>query len=399
MIGTEKRVIELPEYETVNLPEDRLADDEAECLWKTYGTQVAVEWPSPKTGGTWKLTCQGWVGYIPLTPQLGISLQPKLPLGSVFGMLEYAHRLRSFEFLSGLVRLKSVEDFYESLAAILARRILDRTRKGLYRYYVPEDDELLSLRGTLDLGRRLRRPWVVRMPCAYQEHTPDVEENQILAWTLTRIAASGLCSERTLPVVRKARHALQGAATPEPFAPAACAGRLYNRLNEDYRPMHALCRFFLENTGPTHVVGDRKMLPFMVNMGRLFELFVGEWLKVHLPADLELRYQEQVYLGEGDELQLKIDMVIYDRASGLPRFVLDAKYKGDTAPIFPDISQVATYAMAKHCTEAVLVYAAPVPGSRSYSPGNVRVRCLTFDVAGDLEEAGQAFLGALLGKM
>lgn len=390
------RVIELPEYRAVDLPAAGLSDDEANDLWKVYRAQVAVEWPSPKTGGAWRLECLGWVGYIPLTPQLGLSLQPKLPLGNVFGMFEYAYNLKSFKFLSGLVGLKSLEEFYESLAATLARKVLDRTRKGLYRHYVSEEDDLLSLRGTLDLDRRLRRPWDVRLPCAYQEHTSDVAENQLLAWTLSRIAASGLCSERTLPFVRRARHGLQGAASPVPFAAAACAGRHYNRLNEDYEPMHALCRFFLENAGPTHVVGDRKMLPFMVNMGRLFELFVGEWLKAHLPSGLELRYQEQVAVGTANELQFKIDMVVYDRESGLPRFVLDAKYKGDTTPGNPDVYQVTSYAVVKNCTDAVLVYAAPISGS--YEMGDVRVRCLAFDVAGDLEEAGQAFLGALLSR-
>jgi 5-methylcytosine-specific restriction enzyme subunit McrC len=62
-----------------------------------------VEFPSPKTDHRWELTAQGWVGYIPLSPELGLSLQPKVSLEGLFRMLEYAYRLESFHFLDDLV--------------------------------------------------------------------------------------------------------------------------------------------------------------------------------------------------------------------------------------------------------------------------------------------------------
>jgi 5-methylcytosine-specific restriction enzyme subunit McrC len=68
---------------------------------------------------------------------------------------------------------------------------------------------------------------------------------------------------------------LQGAVQTYPVGPESCVGRTYNRLNADYEPMHALCRFFLENSGPTHERGDRSMFPFLVDMSRLYELFVA----------------------------------------------------------------------------------------------------------------------------
>lgn len=46
-------------------------------------------------------------------------------------------------------------------------------------------------------------------------------------------------------------------------------GRFYNRLNQDYEPMHGLCWFFLENIGPTHEQGEHTILPFLVDKGRI----------------------------------------------------------------------------------------------------------------------------------
>ncbi len=74
-----------------------------------------------------------------------------------------------------------------------------------------------------------------------------------------------------------------------PVGPDSCDGRTYNRLNADYEPMHALCRFFLNNSGPTHERGDRPMLPFLVNMSRqlptlLVGVVEGAPARRHLPG-------------------------------------------------------------------------------------------------------------------
>jgi hypothetical protein len=106
---------------------------------------------------------------------------------------------------------------------------------------------------------------------------------------------------------RRSPSYLQGAVRTYPVGPESCDGRTYNRLNADYEPMHALCRFFLSNSGPTHERGDRAMLPFLVNMSRLYELFVSEWLKAHLPDVVSLVPQERAYLDDTSGLYFDID--------------------------------------------------------------------------------------------
>jgi 5-methylcytosine-specific restriction enzyme subunit McrC len=96
--ATRSNVIELVEYEPKQLDREDLPLDVGEALWRDYGNRVAVEFPSPKTGGKWQLTAQGWVGYIPLSEDLGLALRPKIGLSNLFRMLEYAYNLRSFEF-------------------------------------------------------------------------------------------------------------------------------------------------------------------------------------------------------------------------------------------------------------------------------------------------------------
>jgi 5-methylcytosine-specific restriction enzyme subunit McrC len=396
MAVEDRTILPLEEYQPVCFPREQIADALGEMLWRTYGSQVAVDFPSPKTGGQWQLASQGWVGHIPLTPQLGLALKPKVALDNLFGMLEYAYRLRAFRFLEGLTDCASLAEFYERLANVLARRVLDRARKGFYRTYVPREERLPYVRGRLAVRQTIRKPWDVQPRCYYEEHTADIEENQILAWTLLRIAHSGACTERVLPTVRRAYHALHGFVSMQPFSPRDCIGRLYNRLSEDYHPLHALCRFFLEHSGPSHEMGDRKVLPFLVNMGRLYELFVAEWLQTHLPQDMLLQVQEKVDIGEQDVLSFQIDLVLYDAESGKVRCVLDTKYKTPKGPDAGDVAQVVAYAEMKGCNEAMLVYPTPLGKPLDESIGNIRVRSMVFGLEGDLEAAGRTFMNSLL---
>ena len=389
-------VIELVEYEPALIPHHMLSREHAEILWRDHRAHIRVEQPAFDAPDQWRLTPLGWVGYLPLSADLGISIQPKAPVRNVFAMLAYAYRLRGLRILDRLFECRSLRDAYETLALILAERVLEREHKGYARDYQSRDERMTFVSGRVDLDRTLQQPWDPRLHCEVQEHTPDIADNQILAWTLDGIARSGLCAGRALTRVRQASRAIRKIATLTPFSPQDCVDRLYNRLNDDYEPMHALCRFFLEHTSPTHQLGDHSMLPFLMNMDRLFELFVAEWLRQHLPRDYAIRAQEQVNIAGDGWLSFRIDLVLYDTASGQAVTVLDTKYKTPDALAADDVSQIVSYATAKGCRQAALIY--PVaPHLRLDAPvGDVRVRSLAFDLDGDLDQAGQALLDSLL---
>ncbi len=390
------KIIELTEHQTCALDAESFTEDAARKLHGSYSKQVSVEPPTFLNGNTWQFRPRGWVGYVPLCEAFHFSLVPKVPVQNLFRMLEYAYRL-DFKVLEGLTDSASIADLYERLALVLAKRVLDRVRRGLYRFYVPNDEFLPYARGRIDVFDQIRSPARVALPCHYEEHTADLEENQILLWTLTRILESGMCSDRTLPHVRQARRALQGVASSTPIAAQRCVGRLYNRLNQDYEPLHALCRFFLEHTGPTHQMGDRSMLPILVNMERLFELFVFEWLKTHLPPALSIIPQESVTFQMGQQVTIRIDITISDDTTGNTCFVLDTKYKAPDQPAADDVEAVVAYAVAKDCRDAILIYPAPLPNPISgYFGANIRVRSVVFNLSGNLDAAGSAMVSALM---
>jgi 5-methylcytosine-specific restriction enzyme subunit McrC len=398
MSQTNHQIIELQEYSPKFLSRNQLTEGIAEQIWNHYRNQVVIDFPSPKTDWQWRLTAQGWIGYIPLSGELGLSLLPKVPLQNLFKMLEYAYSLKSIKFLDGIFDCQSFNEFYEYLADILARQILNRSRKGFYKSYIQTSEKLPYIRGRLNLQDFIRSPWSVNPQCVYEEHTADIDENKLIAWTLLIIARSGMCSEQVLPNIRKAFHCLQTVVSIEPFQSQHCINRQYHRLNEDYQPMHLLCRFFLDNTGPTYNIGDQSMIPFMLNVANLFELFVAEWLKTHLPSGIKTKKQEQVAIGTSEDLYFKIDIVLSDEKTNSAFFVLDTKYKGDEQPQPQDIAQVVAYASAKHCKEAVLIYPRHLSNPLNEYVGDIRVRSIGFALQENLDESGKIFLETLFNK-
>lgn len=385
------RIIDLAEYEEVRVPADQLSSQDADLLYARFSTELTLEEPSRRHPADWVFRSNGYVGFIPVSERLALRLNPKVPLHTLFGMLEWAYKLDP-SWLSGLYAAASVNEFYERLAMVLARRVLERARRGLYRRYVGRTEQLAYVCGAIDLREHLRRPWLPKLQCDFEEHSSDVPENRNLAWTLAVVARSGLCSERVRPTVRRAFHAVEGGVTVAPVRPSQCLLKSYDRLCEDYRPMHALCRFFLEHAGAAHSRGGDLMLPFLIRMDLLFEKFVASWLASHLPPHLELAEQESLRVGQRDDLEFRIDLIVRDAHSRRALLILDTKYKAPDSPALADIAQVVTYAEGKRCSRSVLVYPAPLARPVHERVGDIWVRSLTFDLASKIDLAGTVLL-------
>lgn len=385
--------ITLTEYQPLLVEPRLLPDGAAQLLWRDYRHLVEIEPPSFKTGGCWRLTNLGWAGYLPVTPAVGLALQPKVALRTLLRMVEVAYDLHALRLFEGWFQAESVPELYELLALLLAQRVLSRCRQGLHRAYRPERAALPYLRGQLQLAAVLQHPARTELPCHFHEYTADVADNQILLWTLQQIGRSRLCGERAAATVRHSVRMLQGQVSAQPVTAWNCRQRTYNRLNQDYAPLHGLCAFFLEHCGPSHRVGDLPTLPFVVEMARLYERFVAAWLQQQIGDGWRLQIQETHPLNS--EQRFAIDLVLYEAHSGAVRCVMDTKYKAAARADTADVAQVVAYAEAKGATEALLIYPQPLAAPLDVMVGNIHVRTLTFGIDGDLDQQGHAFLHQL----
>ncbi len=382
--------ITLTEYQPLLVNPSLLPEPAAQLLWRDYRHLIEIEPPSFKTGGCWRLTNLGWAGYLPLTPALGISLQPKVALRTLLRMVEIAYDLQAFRLFEGWFNAQSIPELYELLALLLAQRVLNRCRQGLQRAYRIQEASLPYLRGQLHMAAVLQRPVRTELPCRFHEYSADVADNQILLWTLQQIERSTLCGERSAPTVRQGVRTLQRQVSAQPVTAWECRRRTYSRLNQDYAPLHALCAFFLEHSGPSHLLGDQPALPFVVEMARLYERFVAAWLHQNLSPQWRLQIQETHPITS--DQRFAIDLVLYDAHSGAVCCVMDTKYKVAARVNTADVAQVVAYAEAKGATDAMLIYPQSPTIPLDTNIGDIRVRTLPFPLDGDLDANGHHFL-------
>jgi 5-methylcytosine-specific restriction endonuclease McrBC regulatory subunit McrC len=237
-------------------------------------------------------------------------------------MLEYAYRLKGFHILPGIVDSDSIRELYEKLAWILAGRVLDRTRRGLYRSYVSERDALPYLRGRLDVEEALAR-------------------------------------SHGLPYPEKLRHGAPG------------------------RPLGL------------HEPGGKRMLPFLVDMARLFELLVAEWLQQYLPRTVRLSPQDIVRIGSTGCVEFRIDLTLHDADSGSCLAVMDTKYKITDMPTPEDVAQIVAYAVARGARAGVLIYPRRLSRPFRAEVGGISVHAVSFPIDDDVEAGGQEFVEAI----
>lgn len=361
-----------------------------------YGSQFETEYPNPKNGQRYRIRPGGHVGCFPVDDSLTLRVQPKVPIENLFGMLRYAYQIDAF-LPKGIAPVDSIEDVFESLAAVLAQRVNDRCRKGLFRGYVLEEDQLPCVRGRFLFGPTLQHSLRggVATHCEFEEHTADLDENRILAWVLHQLGRFPIRREEVKGQVRAAYRSLASTVGLQPYPPSSCVGRFYDRLNVDYRPMHALCRFFLEQLGPTSRIGSRESVPFQINMPLLFEVFVEKWLRTHLPKSVGLDSQYTAHLDIEGSFQFKADLVLRDARSEEVIAVLDTKYKRSVDVSHEDVNQVFTYASRLHTGRAYLIYPSFATATKRITIEGVAIQSLVFDLSGHLERAGQIFLEAL----
>ena len=387
------QTIQLTEYSPHHLAADALTEFEAARLWQLHRPHIHVEPPSFQNNNRWVLTPQGWSGHIPVSAKTTLVINPKVPVDNLFAILQTLYNLPSFSFLDGETQTDTISGYLDLLAVELAGRVLARLRQGIHQTYLPKREPIGTVKGRVDphwIATQASSPLI---QCDFTQQTADLPFNQILAYTLRQIALTDLCRPETLRLINRAWR--QMPVTIEPFVSQDTAGWAYTRLNEDYRPMHALCRLFLDGLEPTHhhEADGFGMLPFLVNMPVLYEKHVATWLQTNLPNGFALRKQERVRLDASHARHVDIDLVVYDAAQQ-PVWVLDTKYKAGE-PTNDDIYQVTFYAREIGCKSAGLVY--PIQPNKPLTGRNqdVSYQSFTFGLDLDPQTAGESFLAQL----
>lgn len=319
-----------------------------------------------------------------------------MPGRNLFFMLSIAFELPD-PLLGTPTDVDSIEEVLAFVVAQFVGMVEERIDRGLYRAYVEEEDNLAMVRGRTAIVEDVRHNHVMRHRtyCRYSEYSWDVPENQVI-----RQVVRLLVGWRFPLVLRRRLRALDVAleeVTPGRYVAADLDRFAYNRLNEEYRPLHALCRLFLAGASPSDETGPFPFEAFLLDMNRLFEAFVTQVLRDHAPTALSVHAQSSVALDTAGAVPMRPDVVI--RRAGSNVLVADCKYKrlASGEHRHHDLYQLLAYCTALDVSRGVLIYpqhVAPIDQQLAVHNTGVTLSEVAIDLGGDPDALGAA-CGAL----
>jgi 5-methylcytosine-specific restriction enzyme subunit McrC len=245
---------------------------------------------------------------------------------------------------------------FEPLVDLFNALVAKRVRRGLYQSYLEHQDNLSVFKGRLSvqhhLNLNLARP--DHAFCRYSQRTHDIEDNQIIKWTLRVLLSVFPWSTKTIQSLRANFHQFEAVSLIRP-ARSAFRDRHYHRLNEDYRLLHDLCWLFLEKKSISERAGAIGFRGFLLDMNELFEQFISTAFQVAgQKTRLAVVSQASAYLSLYP-VRIRPDITI--RAGNIVVVIVDAKYKR-RFDVYdnPDVYQMLAYATALKCPRTLLVF-------------------------------------------
>lgn len=283
--------------------ERREALQEAASAWRAVHrlNALPLEWSGPR-GRT--LQARQWVGVIEIEggrveiyPKTEAALLSKnAPNG-----IEASHALRA------LLRLLEAADygdwveadritldvqeltFLDLWAYLLSKHLWPQLRQGLPSAYLPQEDDLPTVRGRILIGAQLARfgERIDRLVCAWDEFSPDTAMLRLL-----KCACRFLHARTTHPLalgrLGDCLLALDEVRDVAPEAALRGAERLiWTRATERFRPTFTLARRVLMGQGPQIGEGRETTWAFLVDMNRVFERFCCVALEHRLGVNVE----------------------------------------------------------------------------------------------------------------
>ncbi|HET9662526.1 MAG TPA: hypothetical protein VFP05_19515, partial [Thermomicrobiales bacterium] len=317
----------------------------------------------------WMVSPGSTAGVVELPSGVRLRCNPKAPVRNVFFMLATAYGFRD-PFLDQAISFQRVDELFDFLVEHLANLIDTRLERGLYRAYVEREENLAAVRGRIPIAEDLRDNTVLRHRTYFQftEFTWDIPENRVIRQTvfaMSRMVRSPILQQRLAALDRAL-----GEIDPAPLPLSRFDTFHYHRLNEDYRPIHRLCRLLLEGSSVSEHAGGLGFRAFLLDMNRLYESFLTVALRDALGDGLDLSSQWARHLDREGRVTIRPDLAVLSR--GVPVVIADAKYKlaSGADEGHADLYQLLAYCTAERVPRGILIY----PRWEGAGTATVRVR-------------------------
>lgn len=263
-----------------------------------------------------------------------------IPIRNVYYMLAYAFQVLNEQGYKD-VATEEFENVADLCAAILVKGVSVQLKRGLNREYIENSEPLSTLRGRIKITDSMKTMSLLRkqLVCSYDDFSVNSYMNRIIRTTMDVLLRSDLPKTRK----KELRKILVFYGEVEPLEPHLINWSIhYNRNNQTYRMLIAICYLVLKGLLQTQSDGTTRLMDFLdeQRMCRLYEKFILEYYRKEHP-DLTANAAQipwQLDDGFGDMLPvLQTDIMLTYQEKVL---IIDAKYYTHTTQEHFDIHTV-----------------------------------------------------------
>lgn len=234
-----------------------------------------------------RIKAQGVVGVLAV-PGCTLEILPKIDVGEKEGSAQETREIRKrlVHMLAVALDLKiqtgrmtdldwQRETLLEILIRIFCDKLTEAVRRGMPRRYTLHDDDLPTLRGSLDIPRQFTRHLANpgRLACRYDELSEDIALNRIMKATIAHLAGM---SRNATNVQRLRELAFVYAEVAEVQLPALrWDDVVIDRTNSAWQELFGMAQLFLRNRYQTTSAGSGQGSALLFEMNALFEEYIG----------------------------------------------------------------------------------------------------------------------------
>lgn len=249
---------------------------------------------------------------------------------NIYYMLTYAFQvLRQSNYEN--IEAEDFENIHDMFAAILGKGVTQQLKHGLYREYVEKSDELMTLRGKLDLQKTIKKKIQRKqiLACEYDELSENNLMNQILKSTMLLLIKEKSVKEDKRIVLKKC---LLFFGTVDYIDPSSIRWDMvhYHRNNQSYKMLLNICRLIIDGMLLSTEAGDYKLANFLDDqrMSHLYEKFILEYYRHHHPELSANPDQVKWNLDDDNDLWLPSMVTDITLKKAGRTLIIDAKYYG-----------------------------------------------------------------------
>ena len=252
---------------------------------------------------------------------------------NIYYMLSYAFQILKQEDYKQVAGEK-FDRIHDLFAAILEKGISRQLKQGLYREYVPMQENLSVMRGKLNMNStmRLKVQQKQKLSCEFDEFSEDNLYNQILKVTIHRLIHAEDVSHERKQALKKLIIFFGNVKLIQPDH-ITWNRLIYQRNNRNYELLLNICYLVLKHLLQTTDDGQYKLIEFSdEQMNLLFQRFVYEYFNQE-HNELSVSAPTMKWSDESEEKNplisflpiMKTDIVLKDKHSD-KTLIIDTKY-------------------------------------------------------------------------